>query len=132
VRPLPSLPAGSACAQVDCLFVFLTLPLLRVVKWFLLFFCLMSCSGARVAEQRRILSRSSHYNRQVMFIAIARSFLSLVFMTRMLSLLNCQCQTAPSLSTLNPFIIRSGYGNTPWVVPPHLMGIMGGPGIGCC
>ena len=52
--------------------------------------------------------------------------------TCILSLLNCQCQTTPSLSTLNPFIIRSGYGNTPWVVPPHLMGIMGGPGIGCC
>ncbi len=50
--------------------------------------------------------------------------------TWVLSLLYCQCQITPLLSTLNPFIIRSGYGNTPWVVPPHLMGIMGGPGIG--
>ncbi len=38
VRPLPSLPAGSACAQVNCLLVFLISPLLTVVKWLLLYF----------------------------------------------------------------------------------------------
>jgi hypothetical protein len=38
VRPLPSLPAGSACAQVDCRFEFLKSPLRRVFKWFLLYF----------------------------------------------------------------------------------------------
>jgi hypothetical protein len=67
VRPLPSLPAGSACGQVDFLFMFLMLSWLRV-KGLSCVFCLMSCSGAREAEQRCLLSRSAHYNRSVHFL----------------------------------------------------------------
>jgi hypothetical protein len=51
-------------------------------------FCLMSCSGARVAEQHCLLSRSAHYNRQALFIAFVRSSLLLIIAYKIFEYMN--------------------------------------------
>ena len=50
--------------------------------------CLISHSGARVAEQRCLLSRSAHYNRQALFIAFVRSSLLLIIAYKIFEYMN--------------------------------------------
>jgi hypothetical protein len=67
---------------------FLTMSLLHGVK------CNLPCFqlGAWVAEQHRLLPRSTHHHRQVLFIVLTRSCLSLAFeYKRIFCTAHCRC-----------------------------------------